>query len=496
MKRLSRKYLFSSEDRSKNLVSKSISAGSSTITEQGAKMLLTLGGTAILARLLSPADYGLIGMVSVVVGLASLFKDAGFAISTVQRKEITEEQISALFWINALISLVLGLCLLGGSHLVALLYSDPRLTSVTAALSFPFIINGLGIQHAALLRRHMRFDSLAVVKVGSQAIGILVTITMALLGWRYWSLVAGAWAISLSTLLLTFYFCPWMPGRIQKGSGIRDMLLFGGHMTVSNFIGYLARNADNFLIGRFIGAESLGLYNRAYSLFVLPITQIRNPMMKVASPVLSSLINEPERYTKYYRRMVDTMATLGIPIALYCMAEAEFIISFFLGEKWMSAVPIFRALSIAGLVQTISGTRAAVLLSFGFSKRFMVFSWVTGSLTTLSFLVGIPYGVLGVAWAFSIYNIISLVPSLHYCFKGTPVKVSMFMKAFFFPLLIGFIAIGTAFIGSRFPTQNSFLPHAVFGFIFSAVYLSLSFFRPTVRDMILMTKKHFSGKQI
>lgn len=495
MQRLSTKNLFSSEHRSENLVSKSISGGMSTLIEQGAKILLTLGSITILARLLSPADYGLIGMVAVVVGLATLFKDAGFAISTVQRKEITEEQISALFWINSLISLVLGLCVLGSSHLVASLYSEPQLILITAALSFPFIISGLGIQHAALLRRHMRFGSLAVVKVGSQAIGILVTIMLALFEWRYWSLVAGAWAASLSALLITFYFCPWMPGRIQKESGIRDMLLFGGHMTISNFIGYLARNADSFLIGRFVGAESLGLYNRAYSLFLLPVTQIRNPVLKVASPVLSSLKDDPVRYVKYYRRMVDVMATLAIPISLYCIVESGFIINLLLGEKWMAIVPIFRALSVAGLVQSISGTRSAVMLSLGLSKRYMVFSCVMGSLTVLSFLIGLPFGVIGVAWAFSALNVISLIPSLFYCFKGTAVSVSMFMMALFFPLLIGLIALGIAFIGSRFPTQNSFLAHAVFGLIFSSVYLSLSFFRPAIRDMILMTKNHFYKKR-
>jgi PST family polysaccharide transporter len=283
-------------------------------------------------------------------------------MATVQKENISHEQISTLFWLNILISAFLGLCVLAGSPLVAWFYGRPELTAVTAALSVSFLISGLMIQHQALLRRHMRFGTLAVIQIASYVANLIVTISLALLGWRYWALVGGTLATALSGTLLTLFFCPWMPGRMRKGTGVRGMLKFGGHLTSFNFVNYFSRNADNILIGKFIGADALGLYAKAYQLLMMPITQIRNPLDQVAMPVLSSLRNQPERYVKYYQRLVDIIASLTMPLTVYCAIEADFLIQLLLGPKWEGVVPVFRILAIAGLVQAVASTRGLVLI--------------------------------------------------------------------------------------------------------------------------------------
>ena len=142
----------------------------------------------------------------------------------------------------------------------------------------------------------------------------------------YWSLVLMQLTTVITSAIAVWAACGWRPGLPVRRSGVREMLAFGGHLTGFNFVNYFSRNADNILIGKFIGADALGLYAKAYGLFMMPISQIRSPLNQVAMPVLSSLQNQPERYIKYYQRLIDILASLTIPLTLYCAIEADFLI--------------------------------------------------------------------------------------------------------------------------------------------------------------------------
>lgn len=489
MQRLSPKEIFTEGNISANIARKSFRGGVSTIGAQVVKMVLRIGATVILARLLTPADYGLIGMVTVVVNFAGMFKDAGLSMATVQKGQISHEQISNLFWINVLISAVLGVCVLLAAPLVTWFYGKSELTKITAVLSLSFVLSGLAIQHAALLRRHMRFGELAIIQIVSQFLSVVVTIILALYGFRYWALVGGILVGSLITLLLTYYFCPWVPGRIQKKSGTRNMLRFGGHLTGANFVGYLSRNADNILIGRFIGVDALGVYGRAYSLFMMPISQIRAPITSVAMPALSSLKTDPPRYLKCYRAIIEIMATCAIPLCVYSVVEGEFIVRLLLGEQWMGAVPVFRILAVAGVVQSISGTRGLVLLSHGFSKRYLKLSLVVGSLVVVSFIIGLPFGITGVAISYTIFNLVILIPSLHYCFSGTPIRVSLFLKIMILPLAISAFSAILAASVFLIPAKSALWLNILFGIVFFALYFLFSMCRKSIREMFSQVKR-------
>ncbi|RLB66002.1 MAG: lipopolysaccharide biosynthesis protein, partial [Deltaproteobacteria bacterium] len=214
MKILDKKTLFDSTNLGQDMARKSVRGGLATLSTQGVQFALTIGSTAVLARLLTPADYGLIGMVTVVVNFAQMFKNVGLSMATVQKSDISNNQISTLFWINLLISVILGFCILAGAPLVALFYGKPELTAVTAVLSLSFVLSGMTIQHRALLQRHMQFGSLATIQIVGLAISIAVTIVLACIGWRYWALVGGAIVLALAETLLTFFFCRWIPERM------------------------------------------------------------------------------------------------------------------------------------------------------------------------------------------------------------------------------------------------------------------------------------------
>jgi len=445
MKRLTRDILFDSEHLGRDLARKSIRGGMTTMTAQGIQFVLNLAGTIVLARLLTPNDYGLIGMVMVIVNFATMFKDAGLSMATVQKEEISHEQISTLFWINVLISVALGLCVLAASPLVAMFYGKPELTTVTAALSLSFLISGLTIQHQALLRRHMRFGTLAVIRIVSYAIHLIVAILLALVGWRYWALVGGSLATALSGTLLTLFFCPWIPGRMKKGTGVRGMLKFGGYLTGFNFVNYFARNADNLLIGKFIGADALGLYAKAYQLFMLPITQIRAPLTAVVLPVLSRLQNEPDKCAKYYYRLVSMLSFITMPIMGFLFVCSESIVRLLLGEKWLDANVIFKILAVAGFIQAVETTGGLIMLSTGQSRRFFTYGAIRSAFLVGCFVIGLPWGVCGVAAGFTIGDYLILFPALWYCFRGTPVSVAGFLLAIAQPTIAGLISTGVMY---------------------------------------------------
>lgn len=473
---------FDTEYLREDLKGRSVRGGMTTMSAQVIKFVLSTAGIVVLARLLTPNDYGLIGMVTVVVNFAAMFKDAGLSMATVQKDKITHDQISTLFWINILISAFLGICILAASPLVARFYGRQELTAVTAALSVSFVISGLMIQHQALMRRHMQFGKLAIIQIASQVITLGVTIVLALLGWRYWALVGGSIAAALAGVLLTFFFCPWIPGGMKKGTGVRDMLKFGGHLTGFNFINYFARNADNMLIGKFIGANALGLYTKAYSLFMLPISQIRGPLNQVALPVLSSLRNQPDRYVKYYQRLLDIMASLTIPLTLYSVIEAKFLISLLLGAQWLGAVSVFRILAIAGLIQALATTWGVVVISCGFTQRYLVWGLINAIVCVVSFVLGLPFGIEGVAAFYTVANYIMLFPTLWACFSGTPVTIALFLKSLLGPLFASTLAAGIVVLVKHLLASNTVVVHSFYIAIFGVVYVGLSWSRPSVRE--------------
>lgn len=484
MKRLTQDAIFASTPASTDLARKSIHGGMAALTSQGLQFLLSVAGVSVLARLLTPDDYGVLAMVTVLVGFAQMFTDAGLSMATVQQEHVSHEQISTLFWLNLLISAVLALGVLAGAPLVARVYARPELTGVTAALSLPLLLSGLVIQHQALLRRCLWFGTLATITIAAQVVTLGVTILLACCGARYWALVGGRIVYALVGTLLTFYFCPWFPGRMQRRTGVRHMLRFGGHLSGFNIIDYFACNADSFLIGKFYGASALGLYARAYQLFMLPVTQIRQPITAVAMPVLSSLQNQPERYVKYYQRMSDLLVSLMIPLAVYCMIEAEFLIRTILGSQWLGAVPVFRILAIAGLIQIMPGLAGLVMLSLGYSRRFFLWGVLGASLVVASFVIGLPFGIVGVATAYTTVLGLLLVPTLFYCYHGSPVTVGQTMKTLVLPCLISLAAGVSMLVARRLMNGDSIRTHGVLLGLYAGIVLGALYARRPFREIL------------
>lgn len=482
--RLNPSDIFSNNFRSQDLRHTVVQGSLALVLSQGISFGLSMVNTLVLARLLTPSDFGLIGMVTVVVNFLGMFKDAGLSTATVQNEKIDRSQISTLFWINVIISLVLGLVILLASPLVAAFYKKPELTAVTAVLSISFILQGLCIQHIALLQRHLKFTSVAINDISALIMNIVIAVVMAALGLRYWALVGGTIASTITLLILTFYSCPWIPERMRKGTGVRNMMKFGGRLTVSNFVHYFSRNLDSLLIGRIKGAEPLGLYSKAFNLLMSPLNQIRAPLTTLSLPVLSSLKCEPVRYQSYYRQLLDVSISLALPLSIYCFLEGEFLIRILLGQQWMEAVPVFKIFSIAGVFVAMSAAPGLVMLSHGYAKRHMHLTIITAVMISVSFLVGIPFGIKGVAWGYTIASFLIMIPLIYFGFRDTPIKPRLIFEAIGGPLFATSVAGIAAYIFIFFFSSDKILIHVFTGLIFLIIYLNITLLRPKTRDTL------------
>ena len=398
----------------KDLRGRSISGTFVTGTAQIAKFLLSLASTVILARLLDPKDFGLIAMVLAVTSFLRIFKDAGLSTATVQREGITHAQVSNLFWINLTLSGLMGVIVAALAPAIAWFYHDPRLIGITLLLSITFLLSGATVQHQALLNRQMRFKALACIDIGSVAASLLVGVSMALLGWGYWSLVGASLASELVGLLTTMFVSRWRPQLPVRGSKTWSLLSFGANLTLGNFIVSLARGADSALIGRFYGADAVGLYSRAMALLLRPLEQFMAPISAVFLPTLSRLQSEPERYRRTFLQIYEAIAMLGFLLTAIMLPLARPITLLLLGEKWERAAFIFSGFTFATLCMPLAWTSTWLFTSQGRGRDMLVSNSILSAVTILSFMAGLPFGPAGVAIAFSVSGCLIRLPILYY----------------------------------------------------------------------------------
>ncbi|MCK9900284.1 lipopolysaccharide biosynthesis protein [Frankia sp. Cpl3] len=405
------------------LARRSRRGAAATATAQVWRLFTQFGSTIILARLLTPDSYGLVGMVLAISALADQLTDLGLSQAVIQRRVVTHRQVSALFWINVVVGLSLGVILAAASPLVALFYGHDELVGIALVVAPSYLISGALVQHQALLQRQMKFGSVAARDVIGRTTSIGVAITLAALGAGYWALALMPVSGALARAALVWSACDWRPSRPAKAEGLGPMLRFGGSVAASDLLGYVSRNADNVLVGRFSGPAALGYYSRAYALLLLPLQQVNQPVNMVAIPTLSRLSDQPARYRSYYRAAVFTVSLLALPLVVLMALLADVFVTGLMGPAWDGVVPIFQVLAIAGFAQAISSTAIWLWVSRGRADQMLRLSVVTRPLTVASFFAGLPWGPVGVAWAVSIASVVTAIPMLLSATHGSPVRL-------------------------------------------------------------------------
>jgi PST family polysaccharide transporter len=476
--------------RAEELHHHAVRGGVFTVGAQAARFLIQLGATAVLARLLTPADYGLVAMVTAVTGFVTLFKDLGLSTATVQRQDLTHEQVNALFWLNVAAAAALMLVAAALAPVIGWFYGEPRAVTVTLALSGCFLFGGVTAQHRALLRRNMRFGALSIGDIASMAVGMSVAIVLAWRGAQYWALVASIAAREITQLAFQWAQSGWRPGRPAGARGLRPMIVFGANLTGFNVVNYLLRNVDNLLIGRAFGAAALGLYSKAYGLLLMPIQQVTMPIAGVVLPALCRLQDRPAQYRTFYLKGVMLIVLFSMPLAAATLVLADSVVLTLLGPAWMEVVPIFRVLGVAALVDTLNSAPGWAFVSLNRTGRQFRWQLFETGLTVAAFVIGLRWGPIGVAAGFSIVRCALRVPVLRYALHGSPVRLHDLFGAVWRPAAASAMAAGPVYAAHGLLAASG-TPAAVqlvaglaaFGALYLAAYLLLPGGREEIRGL-------------
>jgi O-antigen/teichoic acid export membrane protein len=433
--------------QSDGLKQRVVQSGTAKLAGQAANFVLRLAFLTIMARLLSPEEFGLFAMVTVVTGFYGLFTSAGLSSATVQRVTVTDAQISTLFWFNMLIGAGLcALCLATAPVLVAL-FHEPRLMWVTAAMAVGFLVNAAGVQHIALLQRDLRYVTLASVEVVAQVASMATGIALAVAGFGYWALVASTLAGPAVMTVLAWITTRWIPGRPHRDAEILSMLRFGGVVTIQVVLNHVGQNIDKVLLGRFRGAETLGIYGRAYQLVAMPMTNLSSAVGWVAFSALSRIQDDPPRYRSYFVKGYSVVVCLVVPLLVFAAVFADDLVRVVLGAQWTDVSLIFQLLAPAALVlAAIEGPTFWLLHSLGMVGRSLRITCVTTGMTLVACIAGISHGATGIAAAYSIAMVLWMLPCLAWCVHGTPVRLRDLLQTTWGPLLAGVIASAVAFV--------------------------------------------------
>jgi PST family polysaccharide transporter len=391
------------------------------LTGQGVSLLLRVGTIAILARLLSPSDFGIVAMMTVITGFFDIIASAGLTPAVVQAPTISDQQRSNLFWFNVGFGLVLGALCLAAGPMLAAFYGDPRLVWIAPAFSIIFVLNGLSVQQVAVLERQLRYVTVTRVELTGQAANTAVAILLAMAGAGYWALIGGLIAQSTTQMWAFWSATRWLPALPRRGAPIGQLLRFGATVTLNSMIVFLAYNIEKLLIGRFWGPSALGIYGRAYQLINIPTASINSAISGLALSSLSRLRHEPERQRRYFLKGYSLLMSLTMPTTIFCALFGADIILVMLGPQWTEAVPVFRLLTPTVLIFGIINPLWALLLSFGLQHRSLYQAMVICPLVVCAVAIGIPYGPTGVAFAFSAAMSLWLVPHVLWSLKGTSV---------------------------------------------------------------------------
>ncbi|MGH6892660.1 MAG: lipopolysaccharide biosynthesis protein [Dongiaceae bacterium] len=437
--------LISIHDGEADLKRRVVRGGAFAMAAEAMEFVLRLTSIVILARLLVPEHFGLIGMVTAITAIAERFKDFGLGIATVQRQDITHEHVSTLFWVNAGIGMALVLLVGALAFPIARFYDDDRLFHITLAIASGFLWSGITIQHQALLRRQLKFAQIGVIQVVASGLSIAVAVGLAVTDFGYWALVGREVSRNLFVAIGTWACLPWIPGAPSRQVEVRSMLSFGGDVTAFNLVWFLATNVDQILIGKFFGAVPLGLYRQGISLVLAPMNQMTYPVHSIAESAMSRLQGDPEKYRRYYIRIVSTLSLVTMPLAAFLGVFAEEVVLVALGERWIAAAEFFRILAVAAFMRPAASTAGFVMLSSGESRRYL-WCGLFGALSLSAFVVlGIRWGPSGVAYGHVAATYLLLIPMLYWGLWGTPVRVSDFVASVRKPIVASVLMAGVLY---------------------------------------------------
>lgn len=371
--------------------------GAATLGAQAVKFLIRVASQVLVARLLTPADYGLIAMVFPVISLVQIISALGLGQATIIQQKIDQEDVSALFWLGLGLNLAMCLFFVAISPLIGLMYRSDAVVPVAISLALLIPIAGLAAQPYALLSRSFRFQSMALMDIVPPAAGLVVAYCAALSGWKYWALVAGTACETVMTVTVIWVMSRWLPSWPKFSRRIWSLVRSGGDLTIFNLAVYATTSVDNMLLGVTRGQVALGLYDKGYKLVTQPLSQVTSPIDRITIPPLVKLHQDPDGYRRLFQGMLAALMVGLLPGVAFVMMDAQLLTGIALGKNWTSIAPVVSWLCVGALAVPLNSGVSWLFKSQNRTQEQLRMGLVVTAVSIASFVAGLPWGAVGVA---------------------------------------------------------------------------------------------------
>ncbi len=440
------------------------------VVSRTGRITIRFGIGIILARLLSPREFGLVAMVTVITNFANIFAELGFSAALIQKKDINPEHLSSVFWLNLGAGFFLMMLFMAGSPLVAIFYEEPVLIPLTMLISTNFLISALNIVQNTLLTKSLDFRTLSIVEISAVGISGTVAVIMAYTGFGVWSLAVQSVILSSVTAILLWKFSNWYPSFTFKWHAVQDLLGFSMNLFGTQLLNYWVRNIDYVLIGKFLGTNPLGVYNRAYDLMLFPLNNVSRVLSRVMFPSFSIIQEDKKRVKNIFLKVTRTIALVTFPLMLGLFVTVDVFVITLYGTKWVEMIPILRILCLVGLMQSIGTLNGNLYLSQGRADLQFRVSLVVKIIGITGIVIGLKWGIIGVAIGYAITSVINAYPAFY--FAGRLVNLTywellknlagIFICALFMAILVAGLGL---MLPSTFPHWAMLLVQACCGII-------------------------------
>jgi O-antigen/teichoic acid export membrane protein/glycosyltransferase involved in cell wall biosynthesis len=416
-----------------------------------------------LARLLTPGDYGLVAMAAFVVGFVEIFARTGSQEALVQQSDVSAGAWSSVYWFTLGLAGFVAVAVWLLAPLASLFFRDDRVVPIVRALGWTTLLAAVGSTQRAWFVKELRFRTIAQIEWCGVLAGGAAGLALAASGYGVWSLV-GASLVGTSASALLFYLrCPWRPSGQIQSSEIRRVVRFGVGLQGFAIVNYFNRRLDDALIGRYLGPIALGYYTRAYDLMLYPVQNIGGVVSAVMFPALAEIGDDLVRFRAAYLRAVSAIATVTFPIMLGLLVTAPEAIEVVYGRQWAPAVSILQVLCLVGALQAVAATAGNIFMAR--ARTGLMFACGVGAAAVIypSFFIGLHWGVMGVAVAYAIANVVLLVPELAIPYRLIGLRLSDLVRAIRGIFLGSVLMAGVVALIRHALLAGRFEPHTVLG---------------------------------
>lgn len=463
--------VLSTDQPTDRIGARTVRGGAIAVGAQLLRSALQVLGVAVLARLLAPEQFGLVAMGATVMALVSVLTELNITTATIQREKLSQEEASGAFFLNLGMGFLALIVAAIAIPVAASLFHDERVRLIVIGMAATSPIYALGSQHQALLQRNMRWLDVHVIAVAGFALGIVAAIVAAwLFNAGYWALIVQSWVTAAATSALAWLRCRWRPSWVKNWGAATSSLKFGLNLSGAMFLSYLSRQLDNILIGWRWGSIELGYYSRAYTLLQTPLNFLTGPLGSAMVPAMSQLRHDAEKWRNAYIDALAVITIIGTWMACLLYGGASPIIDVVLGANWSETKLIFSYLVISMLVATPMRTTGWIYMSTGRTDRMLMWGLVGTPMYVAAFIIGLPYGAVGVALCYSISQLLAFFPCMWMAIRGTSIRMGDVLGVVATPMLAAVaVGLGLEWVTVRVGLIEGVAAIAAAGIVFGVV---------------------------